>query len=155
SYFMARKLLASGGTPAWRGLAPICASGVAELRLGTRTGAVRRRVQAILRHFTGADTEPGNGITLRRRNRYGELLPDLVTRQSGSGPRDADPSHFRRRSASLQAFLPVFSEIPGHRESAAHGDHSGAVPAPQDDRRRRQLYRPQACPRRALSRRTL
>src|SRR6266851_5692098 len=155
SHVVVATILAAGGIAARSGIAPLRRSRMAGIRLGTCAPALRRRIQTILRYRAGADTGPGDGIALRRRNGHRELLPDLVAGQPRSGARHADPPHRRRRGAALQTFLPLFPEIPGRRDSESGGGPRGAMPATADDRRRRQLYRPQACLQRPASGRTL
>ena len=50
---MARALLAAGRIAARPGIAPLCRNRVAGIRLGTRLRAVRRGIQALLRHVAG------------------------------------------------------------------------------------------------------
>ena len=91
------------------------------------------------------DAQPRNGLALRRRDGYGQLLHDPVTRQPRAGAVAAGAPHRRRRGSALQTFLPFFPAIPRGRKPEPRRDRSGAVAAVADDRRRRQLYCSEKC----------
>src|SRR5271155_423887 len=149
---MAGALLAAGRIAARPGIAPLCRNRVAGIRVGTRLLAVRRGIQTFLRYVAGDQALPRNGLALRRRDGYGQLLHDPVARQPRAGVVAAGAPHRRRRGTALQTFLPFFPAIPRDGMSEPRCNHSRAVAAVEDDRRRRQLYSLETCLSRSLSR---
>src|SRR5215472_536032 len=133
---LAGGLLAARGIAARPGAAPLCRSCLAGFRLGTRAPSVRRRVPAVLRYSARAVTHSGDGIALRRRNGYRELLPNPIARQPRPGAFHSDPPYRRRRGATLQAFLPVFPEVSRQGSPEPQRRPPGAVATAADDRRR-------------------
>src|ERR1700693_2244344 len=110
---MARTALAAGRDPARPCFAPVRADRMAGFRVGSSLRIVPGGIfSLLLGRRAGADAHPRDGIALRRRDGYRELLYDIEPHQPRSGADDHRTPNRRRRNPALQALLSVLLQVP-------------------------------------------